>query len=236
MKSFYNQKKLKAVTFSYDDGTTQDIKLVELLNKYNLKCTFNLNSNLLGKSGILTSGNQPVSHYKLCREDIKKVYKGHEVAVHTLTHQNLTALKKEEIVEQVEGDRRNLEDLVGYEVVGMAYPCGGTNNDDRVAGIIKNNTKIKYCRTITNTDSFDIQDNLYRFNPNVYHLQWERMMEMAQKFIDADPDKPQIFYVWGHSFEMDIDSSYWIKLEELFKLISNKNDIFYGTNAEVLIK
>lgn len=236
MKSFYNQNKLKAVTFSYDDGTTQDIRLVELLNKYNLKCTFNINSDLLGKNGILTCQNQSVSHYKLCREDIKKVYEGHEVAVHTLTHPNLTALKKEEIIEQVEQDRINLEDIVGYEVVGMAYPCGGINNDDRVAEIIKNYTKIKYCRTITNTDSFDIQDNLYRFNPNVHHLQWERMTELAEKFIDSTPDKPQIFYIWGHSFEMDCDSSYWLKLEDLFKLISNRDDIFYGTNSEVLIK
>ena len=28
--------KMKAVTFSYDDGVTQDIRLIELLNKYNL--------------------------------------------------------------------------------------------------------------------------------------------------------------------------------------------------------
>ena len=29
--------KMKAVTFSYDDGIAQDIRLIELLNKYNLK-------------------------------------------------------------------------------------------------------------------------------------------------------------------------------------------------------
>ena len=36
--------KLKAVTFSYDDGTTQDIRLSEMFDKYGLKSTFNLNS------------------------------------------------------------------------------------------------------------------------------------------------------------------------------------------------
>lgn len=46
---FDSPKKLKAVTFSYDDGTTQDIRLIELLNKYGLKCTFNLNSGLWAK-------------------------------------------------------------------------------------------------------------------------------------------------------------------------------------------
>lgn len=43
--------KNKAVTFSYDDGVTQDIQLVNLFNKYGLKCTFNLNSGLMNKSG-----------------------------------------------------------------------------------------------------------------------------------------------------------------------------------------
>ena len=39
----------KAVTLSYDDAVIQDVRLIELLNKYNLKCTFNVNSELLGK-------------------------------------------------------------------------------------------------------------------------------------------------------------------------------------------
>ena len=43
--------KNKAVTFSFDDGVTQDKRLVEILNKYNLKATFNLNSALLGLKG-----------------------------------------------------------------------------------------------------------------------------------------------------------------------------------------
>lgn len=47
MKNNFNGKK-KAITFSYDDGVTQDIRLIELLDKYGLKCTFNLNSGLQG--------------------------------------------------------------------------------------------------------------------------------------------------------------------------------------------
>ena len=43
--------KTKAITLSYDDGTLQDIKFVESLNKYNLKATFNLNSSLFGLPG-----------------------------------------------------------------------------------------------------------------------------------------------------------------------------------------
>jgi len=61
------------------------------------------------------------------------------VAVHTLTHPNLVNTEDDkEVLRQVEQDRVNLSELVGYEVEGMAYPGGGKNCDDRVAGIIKN--------------------------------------------------------------------------------------------------
>ena len=233
---FKNQSKLKAITFSYDDGVTQDIRLIELLNKYGLKCTFNLNSEKLGTKGILIRQNQRIAHYKIAPEDVKYVYGGHEVAAHTLTHPNLTKLTESEIIHQVEQDRLNLSELAGYEVGGMAYPCGGINNDDRVAEIIKNGTNIKYRRTITNTDSFNLQDNLYRFNPNVYHiLEFDRLMNMGRDFIELTTDTPQIFYIWGHAYEMDYAPDYWIKLEEFFELISHRDDIFYGTNAEVLL-
>lgn len=233
--NFKDSGKLKAITFSYDDAVTQDIELIELFNKYNLKSTFNINSELLGLRGMLIRENKRVAHYKVHPDDVKGIYEGHEVAVHTLTHPHLPPLDDGEVIRQVEQDRLNLSELVGYEVVGMAYPGGGVNNDDRVAEIIKNNTGVKYSRTITCNGSFDLQDNLYRFNPTVYHLDFDKMMEMGEKFINITPDKPQIFYIWGHSYEFDYRSDYLVKFEEFLKLISNKDDIFYGTNKEVLL-
>ncbi len=233
--NFKESGKLKAITFSYDDAVTQDIEFIELLSKYNLKATFNINSELLGTNNILIRENKRVAHYKVHQGDVKGIYDGHEVAVHTLTHPKLPELEDAEVIRQVEQDRLNLSEIVGYEVVGMAYPGGGVNNDDRVAEIIKNNTGVKYSRTITCNDSFDLQDNLYRFNPTVYHLDFDKMMELGDKFINMTPDKPQIFYIWGHTYEFDYRSDYLVKMEEFLKLISNKDDIFYGTNKEILL-
>lgn len=233
--NFKESGKLKAITFSYDDAVVQDIELVELFNKYNLKSTFNVNSELLNTNNMLIRENKRVAHYKLHKSDVKGVYEGHEVAVHTLTHPHLPPLEEVEVIRQVEQDRLNLSEIVGYEVIGMAYPGGGVNNDDRVADIIKNNTGVKYSRTITCNDGFDLQDNLYRFNPTVYHLHFDKMMEMGEKFINMSPDKPQIFYIWGHSYEFDFYSDYRVKFEEFLKLISNRDDIFYGTNKEILL-
>lgn len=232
---FREQIKKKAITFSYDDGVVQDIRLIELLNKYGLKCTFNLNSELLSKKGTLIREGKRIAHYKIHTEDVKHIYEGHEVAVHTLTHPNLTQCDDKEIIRQVEADRLNLSELVEYEVVGMAYPCGGVNNDDRVAGIIKKNTGVKYSRTVTTNNCFDLQENLYRFNPTAYHLDFEKMMQLGREFVEFKPKEPKVFYIWGHSYEMDYGADYWVKLEEFFKLISNKEDIFYGTNKEVLL-
>ena len=36
--------KPKALTLSYDDGVEQDVKLIEIAEKYGIKGTFNINS------------------------------------------------------------------------------------------------------------------------------------------------------------------------------------------------
>ena len=53
--------KFKAVTFSYDDGVTQDRRLIECFNKYGLRGTFNINSGLLGTENVLTYGEKACS-------------------------------------------------------------------------------------------------------------------------------------------------------------------------------
>ncbi len=230
--------KLKAVTFSYDDGVTQDKRLIEIFNKYGLKATFNINSELLGKSNTLVRGGVTVDHNKNRPEDVRSIYVGHEVAAHTLTHPTLPTVSDDnEVIRQVEEDRLKLSDLVGYEVVGMAYPGGGVNNNERVAELIKKNTGIKYARTITSTYNYDPQTNLYRFNPTVYHVmenRKERLMELAEEFVNLKPETPKLFYIWGHSYEFDIADT-WDYFEEFCKMISGRDDIFYGTNKEVLL-
>ncbi len=226
---------MKYVTFSFDDGVTQDKRLIELLNKYGLKATFNLNSSLLGLKGGWEFNGKYLNHTKVSPLEVKEIYAGHEVAVHTLTHPNLTGEDDVTVAYQVEEDRKQLSRLVGYEVVGMAYPCGGVNNDDRVASIIKKQTGVKYARTITSTFSFDLPKNLHRLNPSVYICEPDKMFELAEKFIALESDKPQLFYIWGHAYEFDVmDDITWERFELFCKLISGKYDIFYGTNTEVL--
>jgi peptidoglycan/xylan/chitin deacetylase (PgdA/CDA1 family) len=228
--------KMKALTFSYDDGVLQDQRLIEIFNKYGLKATFNLNSGLFGKKGALVREGVTVDHNKVAREDVRHVYAGHEVAAHTLKHPFLPGVEDEdEIVRQVEEDRLALSELMGYEVVGFAYPGGGINHDKRVADIIRRRTGVKYCRTTDSTHSFDVQGDLYEFNPTVYHhVEWEALFDLGEKFLAMTPDRPQIFYIWGHAYEFDIRNE-WGRFEEFCKMMSGAPDIFYGTNREILL-
>ena len=229
--------KMKAVTFSYDDGTTQDIRLIEIFNRYGLKATFNLNSELLGARRELVREGITVRHDKVDACDVKDIYRGHEVASHTLTHPNLTTIADEsEIIRQVEADRLRLSELAGYEVRGFAYPCGGVNYDRRVSDIIRKNTGVKYCRTIKSSFSFEPQDDLFEFKPTVFHYtEFDKMVSLADEFLSAEPDKPMLFYIWGHSFEFDLHDT-WDRFEEFCKMISGHDDIFYGTNIECLLR
>ncbi len=227
--------KLKAVTFSYDDGITQDRRFIKLLNRYDLKATFNINSGRLGEAGSLWRNEITVAHCKFHPEEVRAVYEGHEIAGHTLRHPNLTKIEDDtEVIRQVEEDRLRLSELAGYEVVGFAYPCGGVNYDDRVSELIRNHTGAKYARTIVCNDSFEPQTDLFQFKPTAYHLSFDKLYAHAEEFLSMTPDSPKLFYIWGHSYEFDMDDT-WDKFEEFCRLISGKSDIFYGTNKEVLL-
>lgn len=226
----------KAVTFSYDDGVTQDRRLIGLLDKYGMKATFNLNSELLGREDYLIREGMRVSHIKVDPSQVRELYGGHEIAVHTLTHPNLAQVDDdEEIVRQVERDRENLSRLAGYEVVGMAYPGGGVNFTSHAAELIERRTGVRYARTTVRNYGFERQDDLYRFQPTVYHvMEMDRMVELGKRFLETDSHRRQIFYIWGHSYEFEYRDS-WKEFEGFLEMMSGRSDIFYGTNREVLL-
>ena len=49
-----------------------------------------------------------------------------------------------------------------------------------------------------------------------------------------DAKEPSVLYIWGHSYEFDAKQN-WDWMEEILKRIAGHEDVFYGTNAEVLL-
>ncbi len=224
---------MKAVTFSYDDGTLQDERLCNLFRKYNIRATFNINSGNFSKPCELIREGRRVDHTKLSVEDALRVYDGFEIASHTLTHPNLDKMSEEEIIYEITEDVKNLSEIFNREISGFVYPGGRACQTEYVYQTVKKNFNFLYARELESTFSFDLQEDMMQFKPTVHHINFNKLFELGHEFVKLQTDKPQIFYIWGHTFEFDYTDNSWEQFEDFLKLISNRSDIYYGTNKEV---
>ena len=223
--------KAKALTFSYDDGVEQDIRLVEIFRKYGLKATFNINGGKFSPEGKIFPEGQ--IHRRMTKKQVKETYTEDvcEVACHAYTHPVLTDYDPALVTYQVMQDRLVLEELFDRQIHGMAYPHGRVN--DMVVNVLKN-TGIWYCRTIVSTEKFEMPTD-WLLMPATCHHDNPRLMELADKFL-APPTKlrPQLFYVWGHAYEFEQKDN-WHVIENFAEKMSGKDDIWYCTNMELYL-
>ncbi|CAM3521182.1 MULTISPECIES: polysaccharide deacetylase family protein [Saccharibacillus] len=209
----------KALTFSYDDGMTQDRRLVDLFNRHGLKATFHLNSGKFDEPGYVKY------------EEVAGLYAGHEVSAHTVTHPFLERVPRERLVMEVMDDRGALEELTGYPVRGMSYPFGTYNDEvtDTLASL-----GIRYCRTVQATGEFALPQRPLTWHPTCHHKQ---MAEIGEVFLALDPPPPYanlaLLYVWGHSYEFDNDGN-WDEMEQFCARMAGRSDVWTATNIEII--
>lgn len=220
--------KAKALTLSYDDACEQDIRLVEILDKHGIKCTFNVNSGCYAPEGkVFPEGTIA---RRMTKSMVTELFQNspHEVAVHGYRHPWLDTLPTSAVVLDVIKDREELEKQFGRIIRGMAYPQG-TYNDDVVNCL--RDCGIVYSRTTKSTEKFDIPTDWLRLPATCWHTN-PRLMELAKKFAESAPRKPQLFYLWGHSYEFERDNN-WNVIEEFAEYMGGRDDIWYATNIEI---
>jgi peptidoglycan/xylan/chitin deacetylase (PgdA/CDA1 family) len=235
IEMLFPEGKTKALLLSYDDGTIHDRKLVKLMNKYHLIGTFHLNSNKLGTD---------IYFDYLNKAEIKQLYEGHEVSVHSANHPNLTDISKIDVFYEIAEDRKELERLVGYPVRGMAYPFGNTNDD--VVAII-DDLGIEYARTVGDTYNFEIPKDFLRWYPTIHQFAkayWEpNQPEKDKKELEAfykviadflATKQLAVLDIWGHSWEMGLDQNKWDETEKFFALLANNPTIHYTKQIDLV--
>ena len=216
-----------AVTTSFDDGHTFDRRVVEAFNAWGLKGTFNLNSGALQRTGkpAVESGNRT----NLDASEVAELYRGHEVAIHSVTHPWLDRLDASQIATEVLEDRKALEDIVGYPVRGMAYPFGAFSPQVietlRGLGIVYSRTceNAAVCFPPAEPLAWASTAHQYATNPTV-----------PERFaaLHGNPRNWGVFYIWGHAFEF-FDKNDWAGLERIYKPLSGHADVWYCTNIEL---
>ncbi|MGD9909192.1 MAG: polysaccharide deacetylase family protein [Candidatus Izemoplasmatales bacterium] len=217
----------KAITFTYDDGVIYDRKFVEILNRYGLRCTFNINTGFSSFDDPFFDEGILVSHLDV--EEMVSLFQGHEVSVHTFTHPDLTTLNESEILYQIRQDQERIKQYFEVEACGMAYPFGTYN--ESVKKVVRE-SGLSYARTIHSTYDFLFPKDLYEFHPTIHHND-PRLFEIIDEFLNVKSSAPLVLSIWGHSYEFEAHQN-WRLLEEICQRLSGHEEVFYGTNKEVL--
>ena len=235
--------KYKALTFSFDDGSKEDIWLCDILKKYNLKGTFNLNMGLLPDSedfdfDTLDDNIFPVKKYlhRLTYNKLKELYENYDVefACHGFTHSQIDKLCEDQMLWEILKDRNQLEKLTGCPVHGFAYPQGTYDDKYKLLKI----AGIKYARTVKYSKSFDLPKDFFQWAPTC-SFKSDDIFELIEEFKTASPDKmvyskradPMLFYIFAHSYEFNINNGFE-QFERVAKEVSNNDEVWYCSNIE----
>lgn len=209
--------KRRIVTFSYDDGHFNDKRLMEMFDKYGVKATFHLN----GEKYLDKTDNE--------LEKIRELYKNHEISCHTVHHGRPEFIPSASFAAEVLEDRKILERIAGYPVLGMSYPNGTYSADTlnvlKACGII-------YSRTTKSTGNFTMPQDFIEWHPTCHHRD---ALALCDKFLE-DIDSPwthPLFYIWGHSHELMTEES-WEYIEKVISKLAFNPKIWYASNIEIV--
>ena len=201
---------MKYFVLSFDDGTVHDKRFVELLNKYQIPCTFNLNSGL--EDYIWKFGGNPVVRQHLA--DTVEQYRGHEIASHSLTHPHLEQLPPPRLRQEVEGDCAALKEIFAVNEIGFGVPftvCG-----EREIHIIKK--YIRYIRLSEYASSFALPEDPYHIPIHALYNDADVRQKIAAF---AQNDLPRsLFVMAGHSYELEF-LNHWEYMEDLLQYIKS---------------
>ena len=215
--------KEKAVTFSFDDAVVEDVRMIALLNKYQLKATFNVNTGCFGEKDRMPIEDRELYHEVIAEKQLPEIYADHEVACHGFHHLSMTDCPEDSALSEIVLDRARLEHLLHRRIRGFAYPYGHYK-----AGF-------RYSRTVNRAESFDLPEDFLAWDASCHYLDpdrdqlWEEFMEMKP---GPYSPSPKVFYAWGHSYEMTITEG-WADWEKFLEKVSGHNELWYATNGEI---
>ena len=201
----------KIFLISFDDGTVWDGRFVELLNKYGMKATFNLNSGL--EDFVWQYEDRFPVRRQILSETVEQ-YRGHEVASHTLHHHWLNSLTPPQLSREVGEDCENLKKIFGLTEIGFGVPftaCG-----DREVNIIKK--YVRYIRLSEFKDTFALPEDPYHIPIHALYNQPDIRQRIAAF---AQNDLPvSLFVMAGHSYELEV-LNHWEYMEELLQYVAS---------------
>ncbi len=232
---------LKLITTSWDDGSPADLRLAELLSKYNLQGTFYV-------------PRQNDEHGVMPESDLLKISKDFEIGGHTLSHKSLKKASSGEIEFEVKGSFDWLSNILNEHPVSFCLPYGHYSNQS-IDLIYRSG--FRYVRTTEllspSRPSFLSHTTLQVFQHSrltyLKHLLkrgrlnnlwlWIRggssddHLRLLDYYLDYININGGCFHLWGHSWEIE-EFNLWNRLEMICKHISNQQGFHYVKNRELI--
>lgn len=218
------------ITFSWDDGSVEDMKMVDLSMKYSIPGMFfipasNPERGVIGKSEIreIEAG-------------------GFEIGAHTYSHRYLSELRISEGEQEIIKGRDFLEDVVGNKIHHFCFPGGRYNKRlVKISGDHFKSARTADTGALIDNNTFLLKPSLHFYNrgkssllynsfknrsaifPAVLkNLTEDSYFNLLKKIITWLDESKGIhrMIIWGHSWEIE-QNSLWNELELLFKWLSN---------------
>jgi hypothetical protein len=227
LRKCYPGGKNRAFNISYDDGVIQDIRFVQLLNRYGLKGTFNLNYGLMHQ-GFTWVHECGMTVKRLPEEVIKGLYAGHEIASHSFSHPYFDEMSEPDILKELAADKFFLERLTGGEIAGYATPFL------YYSPLMVNCVKFcgfAYARISEESNDYSIPGDFYHWRGSKFH--WDADLEA---FVDGFLETKQelaLCQIVGHSYDLDV-LHLWDAMERICNKVSRAGDVWPATHLEIV--
>lgn len=227
IRKLYPGGRKKAFNISYDDGVIQDIRFVQLLNRFGLKGTFNLNYGLM-RSGFTWVHECGMTVRRIPEDQVVALYQGHEVASHSYSHPYFDHMAETEILKELSSDKFFLEKLFGREVAGYATPF--YYYSDLMESSVRH-CGFAYARISEESNDYSVPDNFYRWRGSKFH--WDADLEdFVRGFLEAEKELALCQLV-GHSYDLDVMDQ-WERMERICRRVSENADVWPATHIEIV--
>lgn len=193
-------KPTKIITASWDDGCASDVRVAELMAKYDIPTTFYWPVDW--HSLAHANGYEPLEY-----TDALNLSASFDVGSHTITHRHLTKLPIPEAIYEIVHSKNMLEDLLSREITKFCPPRGYTTD-----GLTQVTLEMYDSQRLTKGPG------LVHVHPNSGANGNKLWITVADEKITAGED----IEIWGHTHELD-RFDMWDELEAFLKIASRLN-------------
>lgn len=227
------------ISTSWDDGHQLDMRLGELLSKYNLTGTFYIAKDYLSE--------------RMSDDELRQLSQAHELGAHTLTHPVLTEIPLEDARQEIVQSKQWLEDVLGKPVTSFCYPKGAQNESLQK---IAEQADYQMARGVSGyhlhpNNRFNMQTTIHiypfplrplpgyplwrgirtRLQPLSNALPYLRDLHvpytslyswesLATALLEKAAEQNSIWHLWGHSWEIE-KFGMWDALESVLRTASS---------------